>query len=114
MCKSVRSMEQMHRVREILPNIFEHGLYCDNCESFVHSHFLTKDLEQDQTELNKLAEMYRQNRLRSTFRELKKRQRRYKQKFDKVQKNIRKQLGMPEEGKVVWKKDLNMQQEKSD
>lgn len=100
----MRTLEQLHRIREIKPELFEHGLYCPTCETFVHSYFISGKLLKEQEELNKVADLYRLKEDKRVYRKLKRLQSRYKQKFHRFNRAIREEMGMPAEGRVIWRK----------
>lgn len=65
--------------RELQNDVTEIGIECPNCSKWYHSHYLTSDLKELMTELKT-----------SPSRTI---DRKYKHKFEKVQKKLRKALG---------------------
>lgn len=106
-CQAVRTLEEMHRVRNIKEGVQEHGLYCPDCQEFIHGFFTTPKLEAIKADLTRLAEAYRAGKDRNIIRRLKRERRQFQIKRDKLQREVRKEMGMPEEGRVVWKQGLN-------
>lgn len=88
-CHHQAKLSEMLKSREVKPGLKEIGAECPKCGIFVHSYFMSDELEIRVGELKQRAGLVRLNRTRHILQAYKDMQTRFQKDFDSLNKKLR-------------------------